>query len=305
VSVPRIVVGLAVLLLLAQGLVLGVYGQAGPGPGVSGLLQLGIGIAFIAAAMDAARAPGASRFERRFMLLVGIRYVIWAMGQGLATHYEFSGRTDFDGSLAHILFRFEDVALGIALCLDAGRADRKERPRLLDLAQILVFWSAVYLYIRLLTPEGQRLVTPWDALVATAFYLRGMLSRSLAASALFSRWTPVLLLSSVNHAYSGFYNSVAGAGFDLVWSVDMVLWILTVATWSPVRAPRAAAGPVAGDPSVRHLPLVVACFSLVLALGIAERRAAPAAALVVATAACLLGRWRGRVRGSEAAATGR
>lgn len=282
VSLARVIVALSLLLLFVQAVVLRELPGTGLGPVVSGLLQLGIGLLFVAAALHAARMEGASRFERRFMQLLAARYVIWSVAQALATYYEFSGRTDFEGSLAHILFRVEDVALGLALFLDPGRSDRFERPHRLDLAQILVFWSAVYLYIRLLTPEGQALFTTWDALVAASFYLRGMMSRSVAASALFCRWTPVLLLSSANHAYAGFYDSVAGRAFDLVWSVDMVLWIVTALTWSPARPP--------GDQTVRHLPLVVAFFSLVLSLGIAQRERAVAAALVAVTFACLVGR---------------
>lgn len=295
-SLPRIVLALAALLLGAQAVVLTLHGEHSLRPVLSNGFQLGIGLLFIVAAVDAARAPGATPFERRFMLLMGARYVIWAGGQGLATYYELVGRLDFEGSTAHLLFTIEDVALGVALCLDPGRSDRPLEPplvaRLLEVALIVVFWSAVYLYIRLLGAEGQGLFMTWDALVAASFYLRAMLSRSRAGHSLFGRWTPVLLLSSANHAYASHFGSEAGAAFDLVWSVDMLLWILTALTWEPARFGDWAGGRPAGDPTTRHLPLVVACFSLVLALGLLSRQPAVGLMLVGATALCVLGRHR-------------
>jgi hypothetical protein len=288
VVLARVVLIFAAALLGAQAVVLSMHGARPPGPALSNGLQLGIGLLFIVAALDAARAETATRFERRFMQLMAARYVLWSGGQALATYYEIVGKLDFAGSPAHLLFTVEDVALGVALCLDTGHPDRSERPRAHELILIALFWTAVYLYIRFLGSESDPLYVTWDALVAASFYLRAMLSRSQVGRTMFGRWVPVLLLSSANHAFASHHDSVAGAPFDLIWSADMILWILTALTWAPIRMGEwGNTGPL-GDPTVRHLPMVVACFSLVLALGIAQRRPLAAALLVVATAVCLL-----------------
>lgn len=284
----RVVLILAAALLGAQAVVLSVHGGRPPGPALSNALQLGLGLLFIVAALDASRAETATRFERRFMQLMALRYVIWAGGQTLGTYYEVIGKHDFAGSPAHFLFTIEDVALGVALCLDTGHPDRAERPRIHELLPIALFWTAVYLYIRFLGNAEESLYGTWDALVAAAFYLRAMLTRSRLGRTLFGRWVPVLLLSSVSHAYASHHHAAAGSAFDLVWSVDIILWILTALTWSPIRLGEwGDAGPL-GDPSVRHLPLVVAVFSGVLAVGMAESQPLAAGLLVAAAGSCLL-----------------
>jgi hypothetical protein len=107
---------------------------------------------------------------------------------------------------------------------------------------------------------------------------------------MFGRWTPAIMLSSVNNAYSGYYNSIAGAGFDLVWSFEMLVWIVTTATWRAMPLPHATGARRTADRTLALLPLVVACFSLVLALGLAQRRPGIAALLVVAALGCAAAR---------------
>jgi hypothetical protein len=286
------------LLFLAHAVVLATWGHEKPGPVVSGFLQLGLGIVCMAAAVSASR--GATGFERRFLLLVGARYAIFTAAQAVATWYElhfYTGWT-FEGSPADVLFHLEDLPLGVAFFLDPGPENtRLERPRVLDLLQIAVFWSAVVIYGRFLivdVPVGVGLVATTDGLVAGCFYLRAMTSRSAIASALFGRWTPAILLSTVNDAYSGFYNSNGGEAFDLIWTTESLVWIITAATWRPMAGEAETGVRRVVDRTVSLLPLVVACFSVVLSLGIAQRRMGMAAALVLAAVVCSVGRLFGR-----------
>src|SRR5262245_46262847 len=119
--------------MLAQVTVLAVWGPLAPGPVVSGVIQLSLGILCLVVATGASRAGG-NAFERRFLLLVAARYLIFALAQSLATYYLVDTRHEFTGSIADVLFHLEDVPLGIAFFLDPGTdTDRRERPRLLDL----------------------------------------------------------------------------------------------------------------------------------------------------------------------------
>ena len=289
------------LMFVANGAVLAIWGHQAPGPVLSSLVQLSLGVISMVAAITASRGAGGV-FERRFLRLIAARYLIFIVAQTLATYYELTthGSWVFEGSLADIFFHLEDVPLGIAFFLDPGReGDRSLRPHLLDVAQIGVFWAAVALYVRFLIvdlPVGVGLVAATDAFVAGCFYLRAMTSRSGIASALFGRWTPAILLSTVNDAYSGFYNSNAGEAFDLVWSMEMVVWIVTAATWRPIGSERGAAVQRTVDRTVYLLPLVVACFSLVLSLGLAQRRPAMGVGLMAAALGGSGVRWLGRRR---------
>ena len=116
------------------------------------------------------------------------------------------------------------------------------------------------------------------------------------ASALFGRWTPAILLATVNDAYSGFYSSNAGEGFDLIWSMETLIWIVTAATWRPLGGERDAGVRRTVDRTVYLLPLVVACFSLVLSLGLCQRRLGMGLGLMAVALGGSAARWLGRRR---------
>jgi hypothetical protein len=286
------------LLVAAEAAVLSLLGPVPPGPITSGCIQLSMDVMSMVVAIVAARGGGGTLYERRFLSLVAARYALCAAGQGLATYYLLGTGTQFTGSLADVVFHIEDLPLGIAFFLDpGGGADRLERPNVLDVAQVVIFWITVAMYVKYLSsdaPVGVGLVAATDAVVAGCFCIRALTSRSAVASSLFGRWTLAILLSTVNDAYSGFYNSDPGQPFDLVWVLESLVWIVTAATWSPLRA----AGPAGARRSLRRtltfLPLLVACFSLVLALGLSQRRPRLAGALVVAAVLCSALRLLGR-----------
>jgi hypothetical protein len=301
VSPLRIMLVVSALLFAAHGVILGTWGHQQPGPVFSSFVQLALSVLCLAVTFRASRAAERS-FERRFLMLVACRYAILVLAQALASYYELSARGtwEFEGSPADLLFHLEDVPLGIAFFLDPGPdSTRTARPHLLDLVQIGIFWIAVALYARFLIVDvqlGVGLVAATDALVAGCFFLRAMTSRSGIASALFGRWTPAILLSTVNDAYSGFYNSNAGEAFDLVWSTETLVWILTAATWRAMVVENATRARRTVDQTVYLLPLVVACFSVVLSLGLAQQRMAMGLSLIGAAAGGSAVRWLGRRR---------
>jgi len=286
---------------------LALWGHDPPGPVYSGLLQIGMGILCVAATASAARRAGGA-FERRFLLLVVARYLIFILGQALCTYHERDIAWVFEGSLSDIVFHLEDVPLGVAFFLDPGRdGARPSRPHLLDLAQMVVFWAAIALYVRHFTsdaPMGVGLGAGTAALVAGCFYIRSLTSRSSVASSMFGRWAPAIMLSAVNNAYSGYYNSIAGAGFDLVWTFEMLVWIVTTATWRALPVAQVTRVRRTADRTIHLLPLVVACFSVVLSLGLAQQRPAEAALVGLAALGCAGARFLGRRRLARSRAVG-
>jgi hypothetical protein len=295
----------AVVFVVAHAVVLAVWGHEPPGPVISSLLQLGMGMLIVASTMSAARRATGS-FERRFLLLVAARYIIVSLGQGIATYQERDVTWEFEGSLPDVIFHLEDVPLGIAFFLDPGPdGDRLARPHYLDVAQILVFWAAMFFYVRYLSsdaPLGVGLGASTAALVAGCYFVRSLTSRSSVASAMFGRWTAAIMLSAVNDAYSGYYNSIAGAGFDLIWSFENLVWIVITASWRPLAVWQGTGAQRIADRTVYLLPMVVACFSLVLSLGLAQRRPGVAGILVLAALGCSAARLLGRRRAAQGAA---
>jgi hypothetical protein len=285
----RILVATGVLWLVHLGVILG-WGVTAPGPAVSMGIQLLLACLCVLASFHA--PAGADRFERRFLRLVALRYLICAVGQILGA-YGTSDLTPYQGSPADVVFHVEDVPMGIALLLDPGTpADREQRVSLRDLLQMVIFCLAIYAYFRTmptLAAEGLDGIAAADVVVAAAFYFRAMSTRSNLARALFGRWTPALMLSTVNAAYSGYPGSPgAGERFDLIWVMETVAWILTAVTWVWPRDREANADllpPI--DRTVQLLPVVVCCFVLVVAVGIAQEHLGLAAALAAASIACL------------------
>jgi hypothetical protein len=301
---PRRTIAAAVAFLLAHAVVLFIWGHDQPGPIISSVLQVAMGVLCVAATVGAARA-GFGLFERRFLLLVAARYLIFTVAQAIAAYHEQDVAWEFEGSVPDILFHLEDVPLGMAFFLDPGRdSDRPARPHWMDLAQIFIFWGAMALYVRYLTSDAPLVVglgAGTAALVAGCYYLRALTSRSSVASAMFGRWTPASMLSSVNNAYSGYYNSVAGAGFDLVWTFEILVWIVTIATWRAMPFEHGTGVRRIVDRTMFLLPLVVACFSVMLSLGLAQRQPALAALLVGAAIGCAAGRILARRREQQGA----
>jgi hypothetical protein len=285
----RILVATGALWVIHLGVILG-WGVAGPGPALSMLIQFLLACLCVLASFHA--PAGADRFERRFLRLVALRYLICAVGQVLGA-YETSDVLPYQGSPADVVFHMEDVPMGIALLLDPGTSgNREHRVSVRDLLQMLIFCAAIYAYFRTmptLAAEGLDGIAAADVVVAAAFYFRAMSTRSNLARALFGRWTPAIMLSTVNAAYSGYPGS-PGAGdlFDLIWVVETIAWILTAVTWAWPRDRDVAADllpPV--DRTVHLLPVVVCCFVLVVAMGIAHEHLGLAAFFAAASIACL------------------
>jgi hypothetical protein len=298
VSSPKLVVIVTAVLFAAHAAVLTTLGTGGRGPLASNSLQLALGIVCVIAPLVAAR--GAVGFEKRFLYLMAARYLIWAVAQGLSVAVS-AGDAPYQESVANVLFHLEDLPMGMALLLDVDVPAETDRPtpvRIVELGQMAVFLCAVVLYA-VYSPtspaSGVGLLPSTDAIIASGFYARALLIRSPAAGALFGRFTPFILLSAINHSYAGHLAVIPETGdlFDLVWSIENVVWILTAVTWGDRHKDLREYGDVdeslgfsLADASVRRLPFVAACFSVAMSLGVVSCRRSLGMALLVATLAC-------------------
>ncbi|HXI58162.1 MAG TPA: hypothetical protein VNO55_18980 [Polyangia bacterium] len=298
-SSPRLVVIVTAVLFAAHAAVLTTLGTAGRGPLASNSLQLALGIVCVMAPLVAARGSVGFGFEQRFLYLMAARYLIWTVAQGLSIAVP-EGDAPYQESMANVLFHLEDLPMGVALLLDVPvhDADRPAPVRLVELGQMAVFLGAVVLYA-VYSPtspaSGVGLLPSTDAIIASGFYARALLSRSPVAGALFGRFTPFILLSAINHSYAGHLAVIPETGdlFDLVWSVENVVWILTAVTWGDMNKDRRAhdgiddgVGFPLADVSVRRLPLVAACFSVAMSLGVVSCQRPLGVALLIAAVTC-------------------
>jgi hypothetical protein len=213
--------------------------------------------------------------------------------QGIATYESYhESDSSFDGSVTNVVFHLEDLPLCIALFLNPGPlGTRLERARLPDLAQIVVFGLTVYFYCHFMptSPDsGVARIVGSHVLVGVFFYFRAVTIRSDIGSAMFGRWTLALLLSVVNDAYSlnSELDPLTGEMFDLVWSSELMLWTLIAATWRQTRPMPTRGARPAPDRALRVMPVVVACFTVVLAVSLAKYQPVVAAPLAAASLLC-------------------
>ena len=127
----RIVVTVAGLLWLAHLGEVVMLGTRPPGPFVSDLIQLTLGLALIYAVISAARR--AEGLARSFWRLTALAYALWMVAQILSV-YNVLYTSLAIAWITNLLFSFWFVPLGMAIFLDpdkeAGKRRRPGRARL-------------------------------------------------------------------------------------------------------------------------------------------------------------------------------
>ena len=118
---PRAITGVALALLLAHALSLGLLGARGAGPVISDALQLAVVLlAVYSCFAGARRQPG---FFRHFFILVGAGFALWAAGQSTFIYYLYLLRQpNLPASPSDVFFFAYFLPLAAALVL---RQDRK------------------------------------------------------------------------------------------------------------------------------------------------------------------------------------
>jgi hypothetical protein len=277
--VPQVVL-LALLLEASHAAVLFTLGTRSPGPLLSNLIQLALGLLCVAVSLAVSRGP--DRFARQFMLLVTADFGLWCLAQWMGTFGSDAG-DDFLGKASEWIFHLEHVPLAVALFLaPAAAATRLEATHFLEFTQAVILYSAAYLYC-LHLPQGSPgvgFIVATNAIITGAFFLRAMTTLPGTASSLFGRWVPMLLLSTVNDAYSRNDLSIAETGqpTDLMWSCGLLIGVLTAVTWRGHQP--------AVDRTVPLLPLVFSFFVIALCVGVARHELGAAVVLAGASLGC-------------------
>jgi PAS domain S-box-containing protein len=213
----------------------------------SGIIEfILIVLAAVACFQAAGRAFG---FARRFWRLMGVAFAMYAAGQVLATYYD----SVLHASLlewwpSDVLFLYHAAPMVIALFLADDSAESRvyRWQHWLDFLQIgIVSFSAYlfFLYVPMRTdqrPEDLNALYWWvftwrNIIVALAFVLRAVLTRSQLIKSLFGRMAIFLVIF-------GFCDSVFvyaqtwqglkfGTWYELLWTIPRVLVIWLAASW--------------------------------------------------------------------------
>jgi diguanylate cyclase (GGDEF)-like protein len=238
---------LAGLLWLAHVGVAAFLGTQGSGPLFSDLIQFVLGGMLVVTIVDASRRS--EGMARAFWHLTAIAYLLLIVAQGLGVYNHFAG-TPLVLPFTNLLFSFWFAPLAMALFLDpeheTGRVDSLMA---LDFVQGVLVCVAAYLYFFYL-PKAENpselshnVWAPYFGgygMVATAFMLRAIVTRSRDARWLFGRMGAFLALSGFCdglYYYGPGRLLKTGAWFDLIWSALLVVPMIIAGVWKQVEAP--------------------------------------------------------------------
>ncbi|HET7891967.1 MAG TPA: GGDEF domain-containing protein [Candidatus Sulfotelmatobacter sp.] len=298
-ALPRkpIVIAVTCALWLAHVFVVASLGTKHPGPFLSDLIQLTLGIVLICAIVAAGRRSEGMALS--FWRLAAFAYLVWSVAQAFCVYNDVASSPLVSG-IENFLFCFWFAPLAMAIFLDpdtgTGQLDALVA---LDFVQAVLVCVAAYLYFFYIprSESGEMSHSVWApyfagyGLVCLAFILRGAVSRSRDARYLFGRMGIFLLLSGAVDAlydYGPGRGLHTGAWFDLLWSAVLVVPTVIVISWKQAEAP---------DPSLEPAPRETRIFTelfyllypllvLFMSLRIARERLGLAATVVLLSFLC-------------------
>ena len=234
-------IGAAGILVITQTLVIASLGRRAPGPLLSEVIQLTLGLICIVACLEAFwRSRGIARYVWR---LLAFTFVMWAVAQALTVYLDLSGNHSLD-SFDDTLFFLSVIPFGMLPFLDPdGEPSSFDNLHFLDFAQVCVFAASIVLCFspRIWSSAASLHIghfilsrnIAFDGLLVTMFMLRALLTKSKSVRPLFLRMALFLLLSGLADSYALDPRNPLQAGewFDLVWCALLVIPILIAGTW--------------------------------------------------------------------------
>jgi PAS domain S-box-containing protein len=276
----------ALFLLAFHAIDIGIWGEHGAGPIISGIIQLSMGLLVTFASFHAAQRSGS--FGRAFWRLVGTGVLLWCIGQVLATYI---------GNIRHLpslsfpvinLFLYSWPApLLMCLFLDpAAEVERLDAERFLDFAQVVLAFVLLDVYLSNLPPQGTdfgswHLAAITDGLIAAGFLVRGLFSDVREIRNLFLQFSLFRLVALLTDTWFLVVSPSArrGTWFDLVWSATWLIPLLAAVSWKGAIVPASSKASEWRERQLQVaqiLPLLVPVLVLLMALQVAKKRLAMA-----------------------------
>jgi diguanylate cyclase (GGDEF)-like protein len=297
-SRTRTIVAVAGLLWLIHAAVVLVWNGQPPGPVLSDALQFIVGSVLIAVLMQTSRRS--EGLARAFWHLAAAAYVLLIFSEGLSVYNDLAA-TPHIFPFTNFLFSFWFAPLAMALFLDPDHeTGRLDAVMALDFVQGVLVCVAAYLYFFYLPKAespSELSHTVWAAyfagygIVAAAFILRSIISRSPDVRTLFGRMGGFLAFSGCVDAcydYGPGRFLKTGQWFDLMWTGLLIIPMLIAATWKQAEAPE-----IAPELPVREKKIYLEAFHLLypllvlfMSLNIARARLGLAAMVVLLSFVC-------------------
>ncbi len=286
------------LLWLSHFMVIAVLGTAHAGPVLSDAIQCALGGMLIYFTVEASnRSEG---LARSFWRLTALAYVLWFAAQSLSVYNDIEPSPRL-AWIINLLFCFWFVPLAMAMFLDPeNESGRLDTLVVLDFVQAVLVCVAAYLYFFYL-PKAESnselahsVWTPYFvgyALVAGAFVLRGLITRSRDAKALFGRMGAAIALSGCVDAlyyYGPGRYMTTGAWFDLLWSAMLMVPMYLAVTWKQAESPEVTREVPAREKRIytEIFYLLYPVLVLFMSVRIARERLGLAAAVVLLSFLC-------------------
>ena len=235
---PRKVLSVALLLLSLHAVVISVYGGHRPGPLLSNLVQLALGLLTIACCISAMRISGA--FGRMFWKLAGAAFSMWCIGQVAGTYYASILNLSTQNFWAIDMF-FTAWLAPLVMCLFLDQEEESagfDWQRVLDFSQVGIVFLLLYFFFSDISRHGTELGT-WrlsavtDGILTIGFLTRAESAGKNSIGALF-RWIGyfrlVAFLTDLYFAL-GFTVLADNSWFDLVWSAPWLIPLLAATRW--------------------------------------------------------------------------
>ncbi|MFN7994596.1 MAG: GGDEF domain-containing protein [Bryobacteraceae bacterium] len=286
-------------LFVIDALVLFVFGTNAPGPILSNLVQLGMGIVSVLACYSASRRSGL--LGRYFWRLMTATFSIWVLGQSAGTYAELFSHPEVL-PVSELMFALSGAPFGMALFLDPEHeSSRFDRLHILDFLQVLLFYVTVYLrfsHSDLAPASGNAAWSRalcYDSVLTGSFLLRTILTDSKPVRRLFGRMLGFLALSTAADTYANYPGGrvwVSGEWFDLVWISLTLMPLLIAVTWHVRDCPESTGLPARSQSIIiqQFFPLLYPSLTFCLSGGVAATHPNWAVLLVVGSFGCFSGR---------------
>ena len=300
--------GLAVLLFILNVLLLAATSNPSSVPLIGGLLQFGLAIVAVCAALQAAgRTKG---FTRTFWYFQASGFALWALAQGVSTFYDAILHKPLDQPWpSDLIFFLWTTPIFLVLFLDPQAESQKiEWSKWLDFAQVAILVISLYLFAFEVPGHWQSPELSVEKLallvscvrnifLISCFAYRALNTADKQIRSLYGRITVFLTLYSLAecpYLYLQVYERLRpGTLWDLPWSLAFLAATILIATAPSEAVQKQWLWPEYRKPSspfarifLKLVPLLFPMAVLLMAAHIAEQQFALATVAVVASFSC-------------------
>ena len=303
-SFRRTTVGLALALTLLHIGELATLGTGHRGIVATNLLQ--IAFPLLATVVCFVRSRGAADFARYFWRLLGLSFALWTLGQSIYTYYvlylNVAVPSMYPGDVPFLAF-YLPLAAALFLKPPSEAHPGPDWGRTLDLAQVAIVLTAVYLYAFFFLASSVSSREAFlqiqgvfydfaDLILAASFLVRVITIRDTNERRLFTIATTFVVLYALGDGIYGlalrYHMAGPGTWFDLGYTLPFGLMAVAAVWWEPQPAD-ADPAPAAAD-AFTPLPLLAPLMVLALALRIAYQQMTLAFLVMTASLLCYTAR---------------